>query len=736
MAVCNSTSISDRNGRAQVRALGLLMLAPARRWRVRSGRTSALGMLVAIVLVTPLLLAGTTTQSEIKVLSNRADLISGGDALVEVVLPDGTDPATVVMDLDGMNVTGQFAQRANGRYMGRLTGLSLGDNVVSALLQGRNGASITIGNHPSGGPIFSGPHLQPWRCTTDENGLGPAQDAQCNAPPIFEFFYQSIASGGFDSYDPNNPPPAVDIATTTTDQGHTVPYIVRVETGAINRGVYVIAVLFDPAQPWEPWAPQQAWNGKLLYPFGGGCGTNYNQGSAFPSSVLRDNALSRGFAVATTSLNVLGHICNPVLSAETVMMVKERIVEQYGEIRYTMGQGGSGGAIGQLTVTNSYPGLLQGLVPTATFPDVLTTGAPVLDCDLLLNYFFATSPHLWTNPDHRIAVDGFGPAGSSCLAWLFSFVPVSDPTSGCGNDPSDDYDPVFNPNGCRATTQDIQVSIWGRRPQDNFAKLAYDNTGVLYGFNAVNDGAISVEQFVDLNEKIGGIDIDKNFVPQRRLADPETPLIGHFTGQANDGNGLASAAIIDIPGPFNFEIHTPYHAFRMEERLVRTHGHGDNHAIWRGGNSGLAFETMDQWLTAIEANTTGNPLHVKVVKNRPASAIDSCFIGGVQTTDQAACDAAWPVFADPRIAAGAPLASDTIQCTLKPLDPNDFNVTFDPTEWGRLQAEFPGGVCDWSQLGTDQVLSKEWLTYENGPGGKPLGPAPKSKPVPSRRGGP
>jgi hypothetical protein len=70
------------------------------------------------------------------------------------------------------------------------------------------------------------------------------------------------------------------------------------------------------------------------------------------------------------------------------------------------------------------------------------------------------------------------------------------------------------------------------------------------------------------------------------------------------------------------------------------------------------------------------------------------------------------------------------------LDPNDFDVTFSPTEWGRLQAEFPDGVCDWSQLGTDQVLSKRWLTYENGPGGKPLDPAPKSKPVPSRRDGP
>ena len=38
------------------------------------------------------------------------------------------------------------------------------------------------------------------------------------------------------------------------------------------------------------------------------------------------------------------------------MMLKERIVDRYGEIRYTFGQGGSGGSIGQHMVANSYPG--------------------------------------------------------------------------------------------------------------------------------------------------------------------------------------------------------------------------------------------------------------------------------------------------------------------------------------------------------------------------------------------
>ena len=38
------------------------------------------------------------------------------------------------------------------------------------------------------------------------------------------------------------------------------------------------------------------------------------------------------------------------------MMAKERLVEQYGDVRYTIGTGCSGGSIAQHTVANAYPG--------------------------------------------------------------------------------------------------------------------------------------------------------------------------------------------------------------------------------------------------------------------------------------------------------------------------------------------------------------------------------------------
>src|SRR5256885_2696353 len=58
---------------------------------------------------------------DITVLSNRADLISGGDALIEIVLPAGVDPASVRVDDDGRHVTAPFGVRPNGPYQSLVT---------------------------------------------------------------------------------------------------------------------------------------------------------------------------------------------------------------------------------------------------------------------------------------------------------------------------------------------------------------------------------------------------------------------------------------------------------------------------------------------------------------------------------------------------------------------------------------------------------------------------------------
>ena len=40
---------------------------------------------------------------------------------------------------------------------------------------------------------------------------------------------------------------------------------------------------------------------------------------------------------------------------------------------------------------------------------------------------------------------------------------------------------------------------------------------------------------------------------------------------------------------------------------------------------------------------------------------------------------------------------------LKPVDLDDYAVTFDAVEQARLMAAFPDGVCDWEVVGVEQV---------------------------------
>lgn len=681
---------------------------------------------------------------EIRVLSNRADLLSGGDALVEI-LP--ADAGGLRVTLDGRDISGDFALRPNGRVMGLVTGLFDGPNLLRA-----GDAEIILTHHPIGGPIFSGEQVQPWVCTTERNGLGPALDEQCNAAPVTQWRYRNTA-GAYADYDPANPP--ADVGTTTTDQGNTVPYIFRVETGAMNRGIYRYAILHDPAQPASPWERQPGWNGSVYYKFGASCGTSFSQGD--PIESVEDNrALSQGYAVATASLSVLGSNCNTVTSAEALMMLKERIIEQYGPITHTRGKGGSGGSIGQTVVATGYPGLLQGLNVDLSFEDFWTTAVEVADCHLLLNYFTRTSPHLWANVLQQAAVTGHLSIGT-CAIWEVSFVPLLDPTSGCGAGVENDYHPVSNPRGCRATVQDMQVNILGRRPPElwgeaekaagyGFANWPYDNSGRLYGLRALRAGDITPAQFLDLNQKIGTLDIDKNFIPGRREADPGSVEILYRAGLIASGESLKMVPIIDVRAAIsNAEFHTNFHSYAMRKRLVNAQGHHDNQSIWQllevpnlpSVAGPEAFSEMGEWLRAIDADTSDLSIEEKIRNNRPEGAGDACIILDQKTDDLSRC-ALFTYFADPLIASGGPESNDIIKCTLAPLPvvwpadgsygPLPFTPSIGPLmgEWDRLRALFPDGVCDYSRPGVDQVAVQPWTSFADGPGGVALPPPPKS----------
>ena len=693
----------------------------------------------------------------IKVLSNRADLISGGDALIEVTLAPGLDTADVAIAVGPRNVTSSFALRSNGRYVGRVTGLALGPNTLTARV-GTVASKVVMTNHPNGGPLFSGPQIQPWKCQDE------AVDAQCNQPAEYTYLYRSSDSSksALQAYDPENPPG--DVATTTTDQGVTVPFIVRQERGYQDRGEYKILTLFQPGKGWEPWGPQEQWNHKLLITHGGGCGTAHSPGAA-PlkdySGTLPDNpaitdsyivALGRGFAVLSTALDNLGHNCNVVPAAESLLMAKERLIEQYGELRYTIGTGCSGGSITQAMVANAYPGIYQGLLTTCAYPDVASTAIQFFDFHMLRLYFEDPSKWgagiVWT-PEQMADVEGHVSHVDAVAADEAFFKALTNPSAACsGVEDAERYDAQTNPGGVRCALLDYLINVLGPRPREvwsanekaighSFAGNFMDNVGVQYGLEALRQGSITPAQFVDLNAKIGGLDIDGKFQEERTVADQPALANVYRSGELMEANNLNRVAIINAIGADPGAAHDSVHAWWVRWRLDREHGNHDNHVMWGGpapliGDSSYPVQSlvaMDRWLTAVEQDGSLMPLPAKITKHKPEDVHDQCSDGaGHKIADSADCV---EIYSAPRVVAGDDDTADTVKCVLRPLDRGDdygpLGAVLTDAQWAQHEETFADGVCDFSRPGVGQQGAVAWMTYGDAVthvyGGVPL-PAP------------
>src|SRR3954453_915106 len=99
----------------------------------------------------------------IQTVSNRADLVSGGDVLVRITGTGGRVPRVKAGQRDA---TTSFARRPNGRIEGLVTGLKTGRTRLTARLPSGRGARLTVTNHPASGPVIAGPQTQPWVCRT------------------------------------------------------------------------------------------------------------------------------------------------------------------------------------------------------------------------------------------------------------------------------------------------------------------------------------------------------------------------------------------------------------------------------------------------------------------------------------------------------------------------------------------------------------------------------------------
>jgi hypothetical protein len=95
--------------------------------------------------------------------SNRADLLSGGGALIEVNLPLALVGESAIITLNDSDVSSTFVRQSNGSLLGYVSNLGEGENKLIAR-SGELAAQLILTNHPKGGPIFSGPQVQPWIC--------------------------------------------------------------------------------------------------------------------------------------------------------------------------------------------------------------------------------------------------------------------------------------------------------------------------------------------------------------------------------------------------------------------------------------------------------------------------------------------------------------------------------------------------------------------------------------------
>jgi hypothetical protein len=290
--------------------------------------------------------------------------------------------------------------------------------------------------------------------------------------------------------------------------------------------------------------------------------------------------------------------------------------------------------------------------------------------------------------------------------------------------------------------------VWSaaeRKVGRGFAGIPLSGVGVQFGLGALQNGSITPAQFVDLNSKIGGVDIDIKPTPQRNEADQPALRNAYLSGGINTTNNLGRTAIIDLRGPDPGAFHDAYRSWAIRARLDREHGHFRNHVIWFGHaplvgdprwtEDGMV--AMDRWLAAVEADGRSVPLEKKIDQDRPADLRDRCSqIDGVE---KVSVPGTGPVcqmkemqtrYGTPATVAGESIATDTNRCQLKALRRADYYpVEFTDDQWKQLEVAFPAGVCDWSKPGVDQQGAIPWQTYQDPKGavvygGSPLGAAP------------
>jgi hypothetical protein len=734
----------------------------------------------------------------LRVVSSAPQWVSGGDARVAV---SGSSSllGEAQLRLNGETVDLSGFELRDGALEGVIDGLEEGDNTLLVRHPDHGTlARLTLTNHPVEGPMFSGPHQYPFVCTTvSELGKQPLVDTDgdegfpvyddndqqiglsrdCGIEPYTEYWYRTTG----DEYKPlpEGASRPADMATTTLMDGREVDFVVRWERGTINRFIYSIAMLAEAGEE-EGSLDTGLWNGRLMYRFQGGVGIGHTQGSMdYNRRALQPDVLGQGYAIIYSTGTRMSEHYNMQVGGETALMVKERFVEEYGEPLYTVGLGASGGAIQQYVYAQNHPGLIDAAIPVQSYPDMVTQTIHIGDCELLEHYMDVTDQgnEKWQTTTNRTwlvglnATDavpdplydakqllGYGgaPGSTECVESWRGLTPLTmNPYYG----QADNQDQM-QPPGLMATVNwshyDDLRNIYGV-DGDGYPNTLFDNVGVQYGLQALLDGNITEEEFLALNEQVGGWKDQKDMVQEgfpflyseedvmgdpslfdpwsrRNMTLSEDPAVPapRTEGSLAAMNGAYTSGMVfhgesgGIPiidwRPYlehELDMHNVHQSFVVRQRMEDFAGHADNQVIWFTdarpeedfSHVPMALEVIEDWMANIRANPDQS-----VAANRPALARDSCFAtdgtliargddvwdGALDDAPAGACTREFPIYTTSRIVAGAPTEGDVFKCGLKPVATALSDGTYgdwepDGDQIARLNAIFPDGVCDYSQ---------------------------------------
>ncbi|MGH1461587.1 MAG: DUF6351 family protein [Neptuniibacter sp.] len=421
------------------------------------------------------------------------------------------------------------------------------------------------------GPVSEQNPLQfPFSCSTEAAGMGmplidnlegkgqPVYDSwlffeykkghslYCGAPMQVSYWYRSKEKG-FRSISAKDQLPE-DIMMIDS-KGEKVPFIVRYERGVINRFFYGITVLSEWPLDRKK-GPSYLWNKKLLMLFNGGIGIGHHQAGSVSMgmlgaeahrstdliSIFNPDMLKQGYAVAGSSGMGTDTSFNLPLLQQTAEMLKQQVVSEFGQPEYTIGFGASGGSIQQFYNDRHNPELLDGVIVSHMFPDLLSQITGVGDCELLHYYFdknyldSGMASGFWKRWENRRTIEGFNaidgyPTERSLDSTGVPIMSQAEPGSSVCVEGWRGITPlIFNPKlylpfydrhavWLKKDAEVLQQTHWTHwddakeiygQDHDGYALRTYDNVGVQYGLNALREGYITVDAFLDLNAKIGG----------------------------------------------------------------------------------------------------------------------------------------------------------------------------------------------------------------------------------------